>query len=433
MNRRKFLSRSALAGAASMITTPRLFAASASYAGPLLVVLQAEGGWDVTSYCDPKENQPGAPEITAWSRTAQTQTAGNIPYAPYANNAWFFDKYYQDTLVINGVDAQTNSHTTGVLHNWSGRNARGFPSLTALFAAHNAPEIPLSYMNYGGFGDTANLIRFSRLDNVNALRELLVTENNPWNATVTDRQPEDMDRIRSFRRARNARLMANTSNLPRTAYNLAAYDAALTSAAELSRFADFLPTEAEVLDEVTVNAETSSNLFRQVQLTVAAFEAGIGSAADLVLGGFDTHQNHDGLHEPLLGHMNEAIDLLWTLAEDRGLADRLTVVVGSDFGRTPAYNADSGKDHWPIGSFLVMQRGAAWGNRAVGLTDDGHNAFSINPATLQRDDAGGTIIYPKHIHKALRRQLGIEGSSVEAGLEFTITEDFDFFNPALTT
>ena len=34
-----------------------------------------------------------------------------------------------DTLVINGVDAQTNSHETGRLFNWTGSNTEG----TALF------------------------------------------------------------------------------------------------------------------------------------------------------------------------------------------------------------------------------------------------------------------------------------------------------------
>ena len=45
-------------------------------------------------------------------------------------------------LVINGVDAQTNSHTVGIVHNWSGRNAEGYPTTTALLAAHYAAGPP---------------------------------------------------------------------------------------------------------------------------------------------------------------------------------------------------------------------------------------------------------------------------------------------------
>ena len=109
------------------------------------------------------------------------------------------------------------------------------------------------------------------------------------------------------------------------------------------------------------------------------------------------------------------------------MADRLTLVIGSDFGRTPHYNADNGKDHWPIGSVIVMEQNPSWGNRVVGLTDEGQNAYKINPNTLQRDDANGTIIYPKHVHKALRRYLNLENTSVESNFAFNNTEDFKFF------
>lgn len=431
MKRRDLLTRSFWLGAAALsMPTTRLFAAEDGYAGPLLAVIQADGGWDVTSYCDPKVNVDGSPEITTWSRNGVTPaTAGNIAYAPFGNNASFFDKYASDMVVINGVDAQTNSHTTGVLHNWSGRNARGYPTITAMFAAHQAATLPLAYINYGGFGDTANLIRFSRLDDVSSLRQLLNPGQRAWDETQTDRFPDDLARIRGYRRARNARMLESDALLARTRDTLQAYDSALASAGELERFAAFVPADDAVLPEVTVNAEINSNLPQQVQLTAAAFEAGVASAADLFLPGFDTHQNHDTLHEPLLSHLNDGIDLLWTMAEERGFADRLTVVIGSDFSRTPRYNADDGKDHWPIGSVIVMQKNAPWGNRQVGLTDEGQNTIDINPTTLHADASNGTIIYPKHVHKALRRLLGLEGTPAEAGLEFLTTEDFAFFDP----
>ncbi len=175
MRRREFLKNTALLGAMGLMTpSARLYGAIAGgYSGRLLVQLQADGAWDVSSYCDPKVNQPGEQAITNWSSSNDIQTAGNIPFAPFANNVDFFNKYYQDILVINGVDAQTNAHTTGVTHNWSGRNSVGYPTLTAMFAARNASDQPLSYINFGGFSQTGNLIRFTRLNDVNALTEIL--------------------------------------------------------------------------------------------------------------------------------------------------------------------------------------------------------------------------------------------------------------------
>ena len=171
----------------------------------------------------------------------------------------------------------------------------------------------------------------------------------------------------------------------------------------------------------------ASDLRDQVRLTISALESGLTSATDLILNGFDTHNDNDEEQGILLAHMADAIQLFWQLAEERRIADRITMVIGSDFGRTPHYNSNNGKDHWPVGSVIVMEKNVSWTNRSVGLTDEGHNALSINPSTLERDDQNGTIIYPKHVHKALRRHLGIENSVVEQNLTFTSTEDFDLF------
>ena len=51
----------------------------------------------------------------------------------------------------------------------------------------------------------------------------------------------------------------------------------------------------------------------------------------------------------------------------------------------------------------------------------------MSPRTLRRDDANGTIIYPKHVHKALRRYLGIENTPGARRFPFNNTEDFAFF------
>ena len=166
---------------------------------------------------------------------------------------------------------------------------------------------------------------------------------------------------------------------------------------------------------------------RQAQLAVLAFKSGVAVSADLWLGGFDTHTFHDPDHEWLLGNLTDGVDYLWEYAERHGVANRMVVVMGSDFGRTNFYNAEQGKDHWPIGSFIVMEKNQRWTGRAVGETDGLHFAQRINPRTLRRDDTGGTIIYPKHVHKALRRYLGIANTTGARRFPFNNTEDFAFF------
>ena len=109
--------------------------------GKYLITVHAQGGWDVTCFCDPKENVIGDKKITNWSLDNETAYEGGIAYAPFAQNEQFFKKHADKTLIINGVDTQTNSHSTGVIVSWSGRTAGGFPSITALNSAVNGPSL----------------------------------------------------------------------------------------------------------------------------------------------------------------------------------------------------------------------------------------------------------------------------------------------------
>ena len=55
---------------------------AADYRGKLFVFVQADGGWDPTSFCDPKSNTPGEPVINHWAQHDDVRQAGNIPLRP---------------------------------------------------------------------------------------------------------------------------------------------------------------------------------------------------------------------------------------------------------------------------------------------------------------------------------------------------------------
>ena len=394
---------------------------AAGHRGKLFVFVQADGGWDPTSFCDPKANTPGEPVINHWAQYDDVHQAGNIPYAPFANNAAFFNKYYPHMLVINGVDAQTNSHSTGIVHNWSGRNSEGYPTLSALLAAYYAPALPIPYLSFGGFSATSGIARFTRIDNASLLRDIaypVVAED-----MVSD---ADWATLERYRAEAAERLAATPNLLPGDERHLDFYQSAFT-AKGLKAYADALPPDDQLEDWEEGPNDFGSDLRHQAQLTVLAFKTGVAVSADLILGGFDTHDNHDENHEWLLGALTRGVDYLWEYAEAHGVADRLVVVIGSDFGRTNFYNSQSGKDHWPIGSYVVMEKNQPWTNRVAGETDELHFAYRIDPRTLRRNDTGGTIIYPKHVHKALRRYLGVEHSAGALRFPFNNTEDFAFF------
>ena len=426
MRRRTVLKGMLAAGTVAGFRLPLVHAAD--HRGKLFVFVQADGGWDPTSFCDPKANTPGEPVINHWAEDDEVRQAGNIPYAPFARNEAFFEKYHSRILVINGVDAQTNSHTVGVVHNWSGRNSEGYPTTTALLAAHYAPDLPIPYLSFGGFSVTAGVTQFTRIDNADLLRAIaasaLTTGESHGDFYFSE---ADWAALRSAREATTERLVSAPDLLPGDLRHREFFRSAFTTEG-LKEYADAIPPEDKLEQEERYEGDFYSNLRRHAQLTVLAFKTGVAVAADLWLGGFDTHAYHDPDHEWLLGNLTDSVDYLWEYAEEHGVADRMVVVIGSDFGRTNFYNAQSGKDHWPIGSYVVMEKNQPWTGRAVGETDGLHFAHRINPRTLQRDDRNGTIIYPKHVHKALRRYLGIENTPGAQRFPFNNTEDFAFFS-----
>ena len=94
------------AGAAGLLSTvgvsSRVWSSgSEGYSGKCLVTLQLDGGADVTQLCDPKVNTPGEPKINNWADWADPGQAGNILYAPVADNEWLFNRFGADLSLIH--------------------------------------------------------------------------------------------------------------------------------------------------------------------------------------------------------------------------------------------------------------------------------------------------------------------------------------------
>ena len=418
VSRRAFLRKSALAASGLSITPAvRVWGnEGADTESRLLVTLQLNGGVDVTMLCDPKVNVSGEPKINHWADSLDPQQAGEITYAPVANNDLLFERFGQDMLVINGVDSQTNSHETGQLFNWTGVNSEGKPSLTALFAAAQAPEQPLSYSVFGGLSRTAGVIGYNRFDDLSVLRSLTQPDIEPWSGE-TKRWASQIARAQQSVDAESARLMEMGRLSVRQRLSVGGFTEARQQRDTLDKLAELIPDEEDIVQREDINAGGemfSSNLKQQMQSALLVFQSGLGVSADLELGGFDSHEENEPIQEALLAHFYEALSYFWDTAESLNLAHRILLVIGSDFGRTNFINEGNGKDHWPIGSYIIMEQGAPWGNRVVGVTDELHFARPLNPQTL-REDPNGVLLTPTHIHHALRQYLQIDVAAESLG------------------
>ncbi len=438
MDRRKFLSLMAFAGLG--VTAPQAFGGNddrdpltgkkreplfASYGGNFHVMINAGGGWDPTSLCDPKgyKVSPEDPDAMNKSYAASAiEEAGNIRYAPLGTmdnpTAFkdFFQKHYKKLLVINGLDTATNGHDSGSRHCFCGRLAEGYPSFAALAAATAGNDLPMGYLSFGGYDETMGIVARTRSGNTNALGRIAYPDRrDPNDPASTFHSDKAMELILAAQNERRDHL-ETVENLPRVRNAISMLYAARTGTNELKKLQEYLP-----------NPLSNNGDERQVQVAIAAYRAGISAAVNLSMGGFDTHGNHDQSHIPRLAALLHQIDYLWQEAEAQGVADKLVVLVGSDFGRTPRYNDGNGKDHWSITSMMLMGAGIP-GNKVLGATDEGHVALSVNPSTLAVDP-GGIRIEPRHVHKSLRRLGGIDDN--EWGNMFPLTippeEDMHLF------
>jgi hypothetical protein len=391
------------------------------YTGNFYISLAAIGGWDVTSFCDPKRNIPGERAINTWADSASIEQVGNIAYAPIANNKEFFERFYKEMLVINGIDTGTNSHDDGRRHTWSGRIGFGYPSFGAIASRTIAPELPLSLVHASGYSETAGIARFSRLQNPSEIRNLINDSQIFYGSASYDLfEQSELDLINQYQNQRLDRLMSSPNLLPRQEVGMNNLYLANSTRDDLDAFAALLPN----------TFETDSD-FRAAQLALLAYQSGLCVATQLGVRGFDTHQAHDDNHFEYLAKLTKLVTYIFDVAEAGGFADKVVVTMASDFGRTPYYNSGGGKDHWPIGSAIIIQQDAGWGNRVVGATDEEHQAYDINPETLQID-SNGIRLEPRHLQQALRRLSGIDQSGI-AQLFPLNAEDFDFFNPFVQT
>jgi hypothetical protein len=417
MDRRNFFKLMSLAGLAAVSPTvfagrgpgalknPVLPPLAETYGGPLWVFLNAGGGWDPTSLCDPKGSKsPDDPEAMNRAFTFdQIDAAGNIKYpnigtmdSPTAYQD-FFQKHYKRLRVINGLDMQTNGHDSGSRHCWSGRLAEGYPSLAALIAAVHGHALPMSYLSFGGFDDTQGQVARTRSGNTQALARIAYPDRaNPEDENSLFHSPVANDLIRKAQEARKDRLLA-TEQLPRVQNAISNLYASRTGSNELKKLQQYLPDELD---------NGPNPLRRQIQVALAAFRAGITISINLDIGGFDTHGNHDESHIPRLVQILDGLDFLWSEADVQGIGDNFVVLCGSDFGRTPGYNDTNGKDHHSITSLMMMGKGIG-GDKVIGGSDERHGALSWDPKTLKQSDSG-IHIEPRHVHASLRRLAGID-------------------------
>ena len=415
MKRRDFL----LASAGGLVipwwgVIPQAQAQSAgAYTGRILINIHASGGIDQSSWTDPRENDK---TLNHYAGVTPANVSGNIRSAPMGSNKTFFDSYYRQTLVLNGVDSETNSHEDGTRVHATGRLDLNYPNLSELFASARGSNLPMPWLNAGGYSIPAGLVAPTAMPSLSALSALV--SPNAQSTTASYMKPADLDKVMAARAARMNALQSSTSSLPRAQMVAQQYLAAFDSRSLMTRIAPLLPAQLDSQADA--------------HMGLIAAQAGITSTIQLERGGFDAHSNIVPNYANALPGLTNLVDYIWQKSATLGLSNRIFIRIYSEFGRTPL-NAGDGKDHHSVGSQVLMEANPTWGNRVFGASGPRHETLQINTATGAVDPVNGVVITPRHIHYVLRNYLGIQTSDPRFDLKVPSTEVFDFLNPSTST
>jgi len=431
MKRRDFMRLTATASGMLMCGGVKMAMAQQS-GGPFWLFVEASGGWDPTSFCDPKGFGLGPNGDINNYDASDIGQAGNIRYAPppdsFANdmtlyrNSDFFNAHFQRLVVVNGIDYGTNSHTVGKTASWTGTRALNYPALAPLIASEKAADFSLPFVASRSAESTKTNGVVPRTlmsgGDINAVREIAYP--NRTNVFQSNQYHSNSARnlIDNAAAARRQRQLAD-QRLLRLQNALGEHDAARNrDVASLRDFVVELENGSSPNSYVNSRSQARS-MFNEAQTAFAAFESGAAQTAHIDMGGFDTHDDHDARHYPRLMDYLAAVDNIIDDANARGIGDNLIIVMASDFARTNKYNNDNGKDHWSHTSIMAWAASQFInGNRVVGATDNNQISRRVNPSTLALDN-GGIELTPEYIHQALRGVAGIDQSpSVTSAFPF---------------
>lgn len=419
MKRRNWIKMSAVLGASAALPwlSRPIAAQSGGYAGPYWIFITANGGWDPRFLFDPTLETSQNRLYTEIGKT------GNISFAPidatpdefglelvegeavpYLNPERFLSRFGERLLVLNGVDTSTNNHDAGQMAFTSGSLQDGLPALGALLAGTYGLTQPLPFISFGGYDKTYDVAPLSRIQSTGILRDLSAPNAlNPSDDNPTFYHRADVyQRIREAQGERLAELL-ESHRLPKFAKAINGLKEARVTDQELAAL------QVPTLIDLPGNLGGAENLLRSGQLALESFRAGLSVACNLSIGGFDTHGNHDTDQRRSLIQLLTGVGGLLDEIDRLQLTDKVYVVVGSDFGRTPHYNGDgdgAGKDHWPVTSTLVLGPGVE-GNRVVGATNNKQEALLVDANNLQAGSSGIKLT-PLQIQAALRKLAGID-------------------------
>jgi hypothetical protein len=265
---------------------------------------------------DPK----GIDGINRLYRQGDIVTRGAHKFAPTAkqiqgglSNEDFYEEFGDELLVLNGLDYSVNNHSPGARYMATGKlDSMAYPTFAALVAACQGPACPLSFLTFGNYSATGNLVAMSRVPYAQSLRKLANADAVEGN----DRSPyHDQFALDRIERALESGALSRAAGprLPRAEHAENMLFAAQVNSKALQRVTPYIP-----------GVVPKERLSQQADIALAAFKAGVCVSANLSIGQFDSHANNDRDQTKLIPEFLAGIRYLMSRAEKLGIRDGLS-------------------------------------------------------------------------------------------------------------
>ena len=133
--------------------------------------------------------------------------------------------------------------------------------------------------------------------------------------------------------------------------------------------------KSDALEAFDISSEPNSEAYGEGRLGQGCLlarklvENGV-RVIEVVSGGWDMHQNLATSLESRVPPLDQALAALLEDLAERDLLDSTLVAVGTEFGRTPNINANSGRDHYPAAYSTMLAGAGIIGGKTYGSTND---------------------------------------------------------------
>ncbi|MBN8469786.1 DUF1501 domain-containing protein [Corallococcus exiguus] len=391
------------------------------------VFVYFSGGWDQLLAFDPRDPavftadrvsetriMPGYSLLTdaRFQQTPilpKTRAGAEAPTMTFGPAVGALSDHYDLMTLVRGINMSTLTHEVGYRYFLTGKMpigsaARGSSTATEI-VGQMKPTVPIPSIAQGvesyndRYGGYANALR------VSGLADLVLTLDPPVAARQLDSEIE--------------KSLIDLNGMPITCEEQALTARGVGTAYESSRgqmqtvmenklsdsFRFQLAANQSVRDFYGLNGQSYpyNSAAGRAAMVATALKKGISQCVSINLaGGLDTHfgtqQTHATNQRTGFDALNLLVNDLRQTAHPGGgnFMDHTTILVFSEFARTPTINATGGRDHHLSNSCLMMGAGIKH-NYVVGRSGDIGMSPGLVDLRTGANDPNGSNIFPEHI------------------------------------